>query len=600
MRAHRRRGHTIAVVSSATRYQIEPLARDLGIEHVLCTRLEVTDGRFTGGVVDAAVLRRGQARRGARARRRRAASISRESYFYTDSDEDLPLLELVGRPRPTNPNRSLATIARAARLAGADVPHARHCPALMDVVRTSLAVGEPRCRRCCSALPAGVARRGAGARWSTSPPPRGASSARRSPASTCGDRRGAPVVAPARRSSSSTTRAPSTCCCSASCCAATSSASASRRCGATRSSARSSRSPARSSSTAPTARRRSRRCSRRSTRSARACRSRSRPRARAAARRTLGRFKKGAFHIAHGGRRADRADRLPQRARRAAQARHHRATRDGRRRRASADRHRRAGRLDTLESRDRGDRAALPRHPAEHGQADLPLPSAARPDARRSTPSGCSAATCRSRCVTIRRCVATSSTWSSRSGRAWRRSTASASCRSTPSPTSSIGSTTRPEGRAAIEARRRRLPRRRRRVRDHAARAARRSPSSAPPARARPASRSSCPVRRRADLSREAFVDHWFGTHVPLARAHHPGLTRYVTNVVERRLGDDGRAVGRLHRAALPIRRRRSPEDSSTPRRASASCATTSGSSSPTPASTGWPSTFTGFRTDSN
>ena len=49
-----------------------------------------------------------------------------------------------------------------------------------------------------------------------------------------------------------------------------------------------------------------------------------------------------------------------------------------------------------------------------------------------------------------------------------------------------------------------------------------------------------CPVRRRADLSREAFLDHWFGTHVALARAHHPGLVRYVTNVVERRLGTDG------------------------------------------------------------
>ena len=46
-----------------------------------------------------------------------------------------------------------------------------------------------------------------------------------------------------------------------------------------------------------------------------------------------------------------------------------------------------------------------------------------------------------------------------------------------------------------------------------------------------------CPVRRRADLSREAFLEHWFGTHVALARAHHPGLRRYVTNVVERRLG---------------------------------------------------------------
>jgi len=46
-----------------------------------------------------------------------------------------------------------------------------------------------------------------------------------------------------------------------------------------------------------------------------------------------------------------------------------------------------------------------------------------------------------------------------------------------------------------------------------------------------------CPVRRRSDLTREAFVAHWFGTHAPIASAHHPGLTRYHTNLVERRLG---------------------------------------------------------------
>lgn len=48
VRAHQRKGHTLAIVSSATRYQAEPLARDLGIPHVLCTRLEVENGRFTG------------------------------------------------------------------------------------------------------------------------------------------------------------------------------------------------------------------------------------------------------------------------------------------------------------------------------------------------------------------------------------------------------------------------------------------------------------------------------------------------------------------------------------------------------------------------
>lgn len=45
-------------------------------------------------------------------------------------------------------------------------------------------------------------------------------------------------------------------------------------------------------------------------------------------------------------------------------------------------------------------------------------------------------------------------------------------------------------------------------------------------------------VRRPAAMSHEAFVEHWLGRHVPLALRHHPGLHKYVTNVVEQRLGD--------------------------------------------------------------
>jgi uncharacterized protein (TIGR02118 family) len=45
-----------------------------------------------------------------------------------------------------------------------------------------------------------------------------------------------------------------------------------------------------------------------------------------------------------------------------------------------------------------------------------------------------------------------------------------------------------------------------------------------------------CPLRRRADLTREQFTAHWLGTHVPLALEHHPQMVRYITNVVDQRL----------------------------------------------------------------
>jgi uncharacterized protein (TIGR02118 family) len=49
-----------------------------------------------------------------------------------------------------------------------------------------------------------------------------------------------------------------------------------------------------------------------------------------------------------------------------------------------------------------------------------------------------------------------------------------------------------------------------------------------------------CPLLRRPDMTHEEFVAHWLGRHVPIARAHHPGMTKYVTNVVDQRLSDTG------------------------------------------------------------
>jgi putative phosphoserine phosphatase/1-acylglycerol-3-phosphate O-acyltransferase len=62
------------------------------------------------------------------------------SYFYTDSDEDLPLLEIVGHPRPTNPNVLLAEIA-AKRGWPVRRFRSRGTPGVLDLLRTALAAG---------------------------------------------------------------------------------------------------------------------------------------------------------------------------------------------------------------------------------------------------------------------------------------------------------------------------------------------------------------------------------------------------------------------------------------------------------------------------
>ena len=66
-------------------------------------------------------------------------------------------------------------------------------------------------------------------------------------------------------------------------------------------------------------------------------------------------------------------------------------------------------------------------------------------------------------------------------------------------------------------------------------------------------------VRRVDGMSHEVFVDHWLHRHVPLALRHHPGLHKYVTNVVDVRLGDapDWDGIAELHFPSIEAMRTR-------------------------------------------
>ncbi|MGB5331992.1 MAG: HAD-IB family hydrolase [Woeseiaceae bacterium] len=108
--AHLRKGHTVAIISSATPYQVEPAAHDLNIEHVLCTRLEVEKGMFTGAVVRPTCFGQGKVTAAESLVEKFGVDLD-QSFFYSDSDDDIQLLERVGNPRPLNPNKKLLAIA---------------------------------------------------------------------------------------------------------------------------------------------------------------------------------------------------------------------------------------------------------------------------------------------------------------------------------------------------------------------------------------------------------------------------------------------------------------------------------------------------------
>ncbi len=108
--AHRRAGHLPVILTSATRYLAEPLAADLGIEYVLVTQLVVRDGHFTGEAVRPVCYGPGKIYWAERFAEAHGVDL-RQSYFYTDSITDLPVLERVGRPRVVNPDPRLRRVA---------------------------------------------------------------------------------------------------------------------------------------------------------------------------------------------------------------------------------------------------------------------------------------------------------------------------------------------------------------------------------------------------------------------------------------------------------------------------------------------------------
>jgi putative phosphoserine phosphatase/1-acylglycerol-3-phosphate O-acyltransferase len=112
--AHLAKGHTVAIISSATPYQVEPAAADLGIDHVLCSHLEVENGKFTGGVVRPTCFGQGKVDAAETLAKEQGADLD-QSFFYSDSQDDLLLLERVGNPRALNPSGKLERIARDKR-----------------------------------------------------------------------------------------------------------------------------------------------------------------------------------------------------------------------------------------------------------------------------------------------------------------------------------------------------------------------------------------------------------------------------------------------------------------------------------------------------
>ncbi len=108
---HRAEGHVLAILSTSTPYVAELLARHVGIEHTICTRVNIVDGKFDGTHVRPACYGAGKVHWAMKFAEVVGVDLSR-SFFYTDSYSDVPMLERVGTARVVNPDTRLKRHAR--------------------------------------------------------------------------------------------------------------------------------------------------------------------------------------------------------------------------------------------------------------------------------------------------------------------------------------------------------------------------------------------------------------------------------------------------------------------------------------------------------
>jgi len=103
---HRAQGDTLLIITATNRFVTEPIAAMYGIEHLLATDPEMVAGRYTGEISGVPCYREGKVQRLEMWLADQGMEMG-ESWFYSDSHNDLPLLECVTHPVAVDPDETL-------------------------------------------------------------------------------------------------------------------------------------------------------------------------------------------------------------------------------------------------------------------------------------------------------------------------------------------------------------------------------------------------------------------------------------------------------------------------------------------------------------
>ncbi len=109
---HRAAGDTLMIITATNAFVTAPIAAHFGIPHLIASIPEEREGRFTGQLAGTPAFQAGKVERLRQWLAEEGGDLT-GSHFYSDSHNDIPLLEQVERPVAVDPDETLARYARA-------------------------------------------------------------------------------------------------------------------------------------------------------------------------------------------------------------------------------------------------------------------------------------------------------------------------------------------------------------------------------------------------------------------------------------------------------------------------------------------------------
>ena len=109
---HRKRGDTLMVITATNRFVTEPIVKLYGIEILLATTPEFIDGNYTGSFTGIPCFQEGKVKQLEEWLEQSSETLA-NSWFYSDSHNDLPLLKRVENPVAVDPDEKLSAYAKA-------------------------------------------------------------------------------------------------------------------------------------------------------------------------------------------------------------------------------------------------------------------------------------------------------------------------------------------------------------------------------------------------------------------------------------------------------------------------------------------------------